>query len=265
MAAALPEGDVRNNALAVLKKYASHGDALRALAAADSRTAELEGKLKGAVKIPDKDAKPEEVEAYKKAIGAPLKVEDVKIERGEEFKDDPLDPAFEKQVKQFAFDNNFTQAQVDAMVKFDIDRLKEANKQFEVVRERNLKAEVDEMRIAFGVKQYEPQVALAEAVFDKVFGPYKPRSEVMDLVMGDNGLALGEQAWFVQALANLGSSVLDMAPIVEELPAGTDPQGRIDELTALMHTDPKKYESAAVQGELDRLIAAKNRRAGKAA
>jgi hypothetical protein len=256
MAAGLPEGDVRNNALEVLKKYASHGDALRALAASEARTADLEGKLKGAVKIPGSDAKPEEVEAYKKAIGAPTKIEEVKLNRGENA--DPLDKEFEDKVKKVAFDNNLTQSQLDAMVQLDLERAAEAERQFEALREKNIKAAQDEMRIAFGVKQYEGKIAQAEAVWDKVFGAYMPREKAVHLRFGDDGLTLGEQPWFVQALVNLGSSVLDMAPIVDELPAGTDPQARINEITALMHTNIKEYER--LQPELDRLIAGQERR-----
>jgi hypothetical protein len=246
-----------------LKKYASPGDALRALAAADSRTAELEGKLKGAVKIPDKDAKPEEVEAYKKAIGAPVAIEDIKLNRGENA--EPLDPAFEAKVKEVAFNHNLTQAQLDAIVTLDLERAAEADRQFEALRERNVKAAQDELRIAFGVKQYEPKVAVAEAVWDKVFGPYMPRDKAMDLRFGDDGLALGEQPWMVQALVALGSQVLDMAPIDVELPAGTDPQTRIDEIKGMMTSDPKKYSSPAIQKEFDSLLALQARRNKSAA
>ncbi len=83
-----------------------------------SKYLELEGKTKGYIKPLGKNATPEEVSEYRKAVGVPEKSSDYKIERLEKMPDGMVyDEVLESKFKEIAHKNNYTQQQVTELSK----------------------------------------------------------------------------------------------------------------------------------------------------
>lgn len=82
---------------------------------------ELKGKSEGAVKIPGENATPEEITAFRKALGVPDKPDDYKIEKGTPPEGMAYDDALEAKFKETAHALNLNKKQVEGLFKMFSD------------------------------------------------------------------------------------------------------------------------------------------------
>jgi hypothetical protein len=270
-------GDALKKAQEIAKRASTPAELLRSVIAGADKVREATEAAKGRIKIPTgKDDKPEDVAAFRKAMGVPEKAEQYSVpnppeELGER---SDLDKELIGEALQDFHKVDLNQKQVTAVIN-TFDRVQQIIKR--QVQERAAKADddADEALRTQHLRDYKPNLELAERFLESEFAQFYPekadRVALLNMRLED-GTRLGNYPplvnFFIHAAKNGTSAVADDgAP-----PRGADGDlvdidKRIAEITALAHSskpaDETKYKS--LQGELERLVTAKVRRDQKAA
>lgn len=105
--------------------------------------ASLKGKLETSIKLPGKDAKPEEMAAYRKAMEVPDKPEDYKLEKPQLPEGLPYDDSIEGWFKQTMHENNVAQSAVQKVFSGYINLMSE---QYNAIQQHN-KQYVDDLML----------------------------------------------------------------------------------------------------------------------
>jgi hypothetical protein len=263
LTSALPE-DQKPKAEQYLKTRSSPFEILRAGMSADAKISEL---TRDRVKIPTgKNDDPKDVAAFRKARGVPESPEKYDVRVPEEYGElSPLDQELKDEFLKKAHENHWSQRDIDLAIDthFTIQRLAAAEQAKQIVGAQQ--AAIDELRVEYG-KEYRPNVELVNRMFEQELsevGLTEPdqRREFLSQRF-TNGMALGEYPPFVKMMVKLARERADDGALVMgETTDGGDIDGRVKTIMDKMHTDPKEYER--MQPELQRLIAAQNRRKGK--
>lgn len=261
-AAPLPD-DQKPKALNWLKTRASPYEVVRSGMSADAKISEL---MRERVKLPNgKDDDPKDLAAYRKARGVPEDPDKYDVPVPEEFQLSELDEEFKGEFLKDAHQRHWGQHDVDFAVKsfFALERLKQAGMAQAAIRQSQ--AAQDDLRVEYG-KEYRANIELANRMFQEGLSEYgmtdpDERREFLSKRFAD-GTAIGEHPAFVKMMVKLaGERADDGALVMGETSDGGDIDGRVNKIMGLMHTDPKEY--ARMQPELQKLIAAQNRRDGK--
>lgn len=262
MLATVP-ADVREKAGKVLAKYASEDAVVLALASADSKITELSEKAKGLVKVPGKDAKPEDVSAFDKAWGVPETADKYEIKRPDTYVPTELDKVFDAKAKDVFKGLHLNQEQTDAIVKLDIERQEMANQAMTKAVEQSAQKGSDALRLKWGVNEFQPQLEAINRYSKEVIQPLLSNKDTsfLDRRFAD-GTCLGEDPDF---LAFMAQHVVNPWMDDNGIPRGSVPGGnasedgkRKAEIMALMNTDRKRYSSKEIQDELDQILTREN-------
>lgn len=250
------KGDSYDKVVKQFARYATVADALKAGIAAQLRAGDP-----NLLKKPGKDAKPEEIAAWNKALGVPDKPDDYKWEApkspdGQPIPETPLDKAMDQLFRERALKAGMSLEQyrtarealgaVQAMA--DKERTAHAAK---VQSETH-----DALTIEYRAER-DPNIELAKRFLAERMGGAK--DQVLGLELAD-GTKLGDHLPFVKFAIGLAREFGDgAAPLLgSETGGGVDIDAKIDAIMKLSHTDAKAY--AARQDELMGLMAAKHRR-----
>lgn len=267
MISTLPQ-DVREKASKVLGKYATEDAMVLALASADSKITELSEKAKGLLKVPGADAKPEEIDAFHKAIGVPETADKYVFNRGDDYQPSELDKVFDAKAKEILKKTGVPQSTVDAIVKLDEMRQQMAHDEMLARVKQSATKAADELRVAWGVNEYAPQVEAIQRYVKEVVQPIvggDADTSFLDRRFAD-GTCLGEDPAFLKFMAqHVVNPWMDDNGIPRGNVGGGNAQqdsAREAEIMKLMHDEPKRYASKEIQDELDQILtrkAARNR------
>ena len=219
---------------------------------------EMEGKFTsgGLIKVPGKDAKPEEVAAFHKALGVPEKPEDylkdVTLENGAVIgaADKPMLEGFAGAMHKAgappavvnAALNWYYQNQEQAAAALD-----EGDDTFRKESERALKEELG--------PSFKRQVNAISTLFTTAPGgadPKNPGSLYSRIIGGRtaDGRIIGNDPEIMRWLISMANEVNPVASVVEDSAGGLrSAETRLDELKAMRKSDPKKYWGDDIQRE----------------
>lgn len=219
----------------------------------------------GLIKVPGKDAKPEDIAAFHKAIGVPEKPEDyfkdLKLDNGAVIgeADKPLVDAFATALHKAgappaamnAALNWYYQQQEELAAKLD-----ETDDAFRRESEQVLKEE-------FG-PAFKRQVNAIGSIFATAPGgaDVKNPGSLYARLMGGrtaDGKIIGNDPDMVRWLASLAAEVNPAATVVEDGAGGVPIEAELAQIKALRQTDAKRYWSDAVQAREAELIAAQHK------
>jgi len=225
---------------------------------------EAEGKLTsgGLIKIPGKDAKPEEIAEYHKAMGVPEKPEDyfkdIKLDNGAVIgeADKPLVDGFAQAVHKSGATPAFVNAALNwyyGQQEQQAAAMDEADDTFRRESERALKDE-------FGPTFKRKTNAIA-SVFATAPGGTDVANEkgLYARLMGGrtaDGKLIGNDPDMVRFLVGLAHEINPVATVVEDGVGSKGAETRLAELKALRKTNSKAYWSEPIQREEAELIAA---------
>jgi hypothetical protein len=230
---------------------------------------ELDNRLNGGglLKVPGADAKPEDIEAFHKALGVPEKPEDyfkeIKLENGAVIgdADKPLVDAFAAavhksgatpQVMSAALNWYYTHQEQEAAAQDDADDT--FSREARQVLKEEYGASFDRMRNSIG------------ALFASAPGGTDITNEsgLFSRLMGgrtSDGRVIGNDPDMVRFLVSMAHEINPAAAVVDDA-AGDGAKsidGRLDELKKMRREDSKKYWSNEIQAEEQKLIAAKQK------
>jgi hypothetical protein len=250
--AALPK-ETSEKAGKWLKTRASIVDLVKAGLGADSKISELTGQLKGAVRLPGKDAKPEEIAAYRKAVGVPETADKYAVYRPNGFEPTDADVETEKVFLEAAHAMGLPQAQVDGVLKTHYQLQEAQKRQFDQRAQKAAEAAEEDLRAEWG-RDYKANVALSNRWLDEHLAPHmgKEWTGLMDKRFAD-GTALGEHPGFVKAIHSLARAWADDGlPDLGDSGGGEDIDTRVNTMRQKLGTP--EYEAPAFQDELKKLI-----------
>lgn len=268
IASGLP-ADQQDKAKKFLAARQSPYDVLRTGMAADQKISEL---MRDRVRIPTGDGKddPKEVELYRKARGVPSEPKDYKVAVPEEFGQlTSLDEGLRDEFLGGAHKLNWGQKDVDYAIQthFAIQRTLAAQTAKRAL-ESSQRAQ-DDLRVEFG-KEYRGNVELVNRMFAEGLARHgmedgEERLNFFSKRFAD-GTAVGEHPAFVKMMVEIARERADSGALLmgeSSDGGGQDLDKREKEIMAMMHSDPKEYQSAEIQKELQNIIANQNRRKGK--
>lgn len=231
----------------VAEKFTSPAEVVKSYAALQSR-------LGRSVVKPGPDAGPEELASYRRQLGVPESAEGYQVSLPEDLPDQlRADPAGE------ALQRNFLQAMHEAGASNEVVQkaldwyygnvTQSLNQQAQSAAERRAEAEAS-LRHEWG-GDHERNLTFAQRAVqsfgDDSFVDFLESHEV-------EGVMLGDHPAFVRAFAAIGRSMGEDLPLSGAGESGgSSLQARIDALHALQDSDPQKYATRAVQGELQSL------------
>jgi hypothetical protein len=269
-------GDALTAATDQIKKMANPGELVRSRLESFGKINELTEALKGAIKIPGKDAKPEEIKAFHTALGVPETAEAYKLpERPEAMGARTAeDVAVLKPFQETFHKLGMSQDQVAGVVAaYDAYELQvrgagaAASKAYDKVAET-------ELRTHFVTPQaYDGGLEVANRVLQASLGKYMPeaaeRQDFLNATFAD-GRKLGSHPGFVKFIHDVGMGLVppvgDGGQLISgEAVGGVDIDKRISEIVKLAHTGKPNDEAEykRLQPDLERLMAEKNRRAAR--
>jgi hypothetical protein len=248
--------------LAQLKRYIDP-------AAIVSKNRELEAKLSegGRIKIPGKDAKPEELAEWQKALGWAEKPEDmianIKLENGAVLGDvdKPAVMSFLKAVHGATSAQDFNNKATGWYFKQQEEALAAQDQADDTFRRENEKALKDEWGPAFKRNMQTIQ---------SLYRFHPQGKEGVDAWLASRnpvtGRLNGDDANFVRMLAGIAMDVNPLASVVEDGVGDINTaQAKLDSIRKMRTTDSRKYWSQDVQAEELRLIEAIARQKNRAA
>lgn len=224
---------------------------------------EMESKFTsgGLVKMPGKDAKPEDIAAFHKALGVPEKAEDyfkdLKLENGAEIgeADKPIVGAFADAMHKAGAPPQTMKAALDWYYQHQEQQaaaVDEADDQFRRESERALK---EELGAAF-----KRHTGAIPALFATAPGGADARNEnsLLARIMGgrmSDGRIIGDDPDAVRFFISLAQEINPAATVVEDGAGTVQSVGaELDSLRALRSSNPTKYWSAEVQAREAELI-----------
>lgn len=238
---------------------------------------ELDGRFSegGLIKLPGKDAKPEDVQAFHKAMGVPEKPDDyigkLKLGDGQVLGDDDK-PIFEAIAKP-AHAAGVTPAQLSAVTAaFLAQREEQAAKQFQ--DDETFRGESMKKLSELWGESRKANIAAISTLFAEAPGGSNPDAEggLMNRVLGgrtSDGRVIGDDPDIVAWLAQMARLVNPAATLI---PSGSGPNAKsiddeIADIETFMHTNRADYfKDDAKQARYRDLIAARDTiRARKAA
>lgn len=247
-----------------LKTRSSLPDLLKAGLGADSKISELSAQLKGMVKLPGKDAKPEEIAAFRKAAGVPESAEKYAVYRPEGYEPTEFDQEAEKTYLETMHSVHAPQAVVDAGLKaFYTIQAQTAKAQADRAKAAG-EAAIEDLRVEYG-RDYKANIALADRWLQEHLG--QDMGEDWKGLMGlrfADGTALGEKPGFVKAIVKLAKAWADDGP-VDIGTSGSEMNIDTEIATMMGKMGTPEYNSPAFQQKLDGLIALRNKRSARAA
>lgn len=219
---------------------------------------ELDNKLNGGglIKVPGKDAKPEDVAEFHKAIGVPEKVEDligaIKLENGAVIgeADKPVLDAFAAQMHKAGATPAVMSAAVQAY--YDLQAQSEADK-----------ADADDEALRQGIAalkeelggNFRRETAAIKNLFDTAPGgaddknPASLYSRVMTARTQD-GKLLGNDLDFLKMMMAWRQDIRPFATVTEDgAGSAKTAEARLQEIRDLRKSDPRRYRSDAIQKE----------------
>ena len=229
---------------------------------------ELEAKFTGGglVKVPGKDAKPEELEAYHKALGVPEKPDDyfkdVKLENGAVIGE--ADKPVLNEVAGVLHKAGAPPTVANAIVNWYYQRQEQQAAQMDeaddTFRRESEKALKEELGPAF--KRQTNGIASIFASAPGGADVKNPNSLYARLMGGRtaDGRVIGNDPDMVRFLISVAQDINPAATVVED-GAGTikTVEQELGDIQKLRSTEPKKYWSADVQARELELIAARNK------
>lgn len=248
--------DKDGKVLTKLQRYASVPDLAKAAISGQSKIDELTGQIKGMVKVPGKDAKPEEIAAYRKAVGVPEKADQYVYERP---KDAPAETELDKQIDQVAREEalkaGYTLEQFRTG-KALIDRMNSmAAQQLDQNAKKARDATEDALRVKYGA-DYRTNIELANRYISTKLG--ENGKELLQMRLSD-GTRLGDYQPLLELFVEEGRASADHGALeVGDTQQGVDIEKKIDEIIALSNKNPDEYKKR--QDELTRLVAIQQRR-----
>lgn len=254
LAGALPK-DAQERGAKWLARRASLADLVKAGLSGESKISELTEQMKGAIKVPGKDAKPEEIAAYRKAVGVPEAADKYAVYRPEGYEPTDMDKTGEQMLLEAAHGANYNQAQVDAALKtYYAVQAHAAKEQAEKVAKAS-EAAVEDLRAEFG-RDYKANVTLADRWLAENLGG--DMGEDWKGLMGmrfADGRALGEHPGFVKAIVKLAKASADDGSLImpTDMGAGQDVDAELNKMKSKMGTP--EYNTKEFQDKMDRLIA----------
>lgn len=226
----------------VASKYSSPTDLAKAYRSLEQR----QGKM---VALPGKDAKPEDVAAFHKALGVPEKPEEYKVEIPEAAKanwgeaDEALKGSFLKNLHAAGA----TPGVVNAAMGWYFQTTQQiAEQQAAAAKKATEEAEAALQKEWGADAKANDQVAgrAAKEFGDEAFLQFLEEKEV-------DGIKLGNHPAFRKAFAAIGRAMSEDKPLIGgDSDAAQTAQERIDELHALQDSNPQEYKSQKVQNEL---------------
>jgi hypothetical protein len=250
----LPE-TARDPAAKWLKTRSSMVDLVKAGLGADSKISELNAALKGAIKPLGKDAKPEDVSAYRKAMGVPEAADKYAVYRPDGYEPTDTDTEAEKTYLEAMHAVNAPQAVVDAGLKAHYVLKQQEAKAQEARVAKAAEAAVEDLRVEFG-RDYKANIVLADRWLSENLGGDMGDDwkGLMGLRFAD-GTALGEKPGFVKAIVRLAKAASDDGALImpTDMGAGMDVDVEIKKMTSKQGTP--EYNKPEFQEKLDRLIA----------
>lgn len=212
----------------------------------------------GRVKIPGKDATPEEISAWNKARGVPDKPADYKItaKPAEGYEVTADDKAALALLTEKLHQNGADPAVVNAAHEVYYAMAEEASNRF-LERSAEIHVETQEaLKKQWIGHRYQENMNWANAAVSQ-FGLEK----IMEIpVMG--GGYLGDNQDFIKAMASIGRLNAEDPYFLKAAgsPGSIDPDARLKELQGLYRTNQKEYNSPKVQAEIASILAAQERR-----
>ena len=226
---------------------------------------ELDNKLNGGglVKIPGKDAKPEEIEAFKKALSVPEKAEDylkdIKLDNGAILgeADKPIATAFAGAMHQAGAPPATVHAALNWYYKHQEEQAAALDDADDTFRREATHALKDELGPAYNrkINAIGTLFATAPGGTDVNNG-----NSLYARLMGGrtaDGRIIGNDPDMVRFLVGLVNEINPIASVVEDgSPSAMSIDSELAEIKKLRTTDPKRYNSEVVQArELELLTA----------
>lgn len=251
---ALPE-DARDRGAKWLKTRSSFADLLKAGLGADSKISDLSAALKGSVKPLAKDAKPEDVAAYRKAFGVPDAADKYAVYRPDGFEPTDSDTDAEKLYLEAMHAVHAPQAVVDAGLRAHYAVVAQTTRAQGERAAKAGEAAQEDLRAEYG-RDYKANVTLADRWLAEHLGA--DMGEDWKGLMGmrfADGTALGEKPGFVKAIVRLAKASSDEGSLLMpgDMQDGTDVTAELSKMKKKMGTP--EYNTKEFQDRLDRLIA----------
>lgn len=260
--ASLPEND-RDPAGKFLKTRASIADLLKSGMGADKKISQLTAELKSAIKPINDNATPEEVAAYRKVLGIPDKPEGYKAYRPDGMEFTEGDKAAETRILAKAHALHVPPAQLNGILQEYYALQAEVASERAAAVKVAQEAGVSELHGEYG-KQFQPLMNLADRYLGEILGPDMGDDwkGLMKTEFAD-GRTLASHPGFVKAIVKLAKAHYDDGMMEIGGDGAMDVDAEIKKLMGKMGTD--EYERPEVQQRLDSLIAAQQKRKGRAA
>lgn len=247
-----------------LGRFATRQDAVKALLAADSRISELTEEAKSRIKIPGKDATPEQRAEYRKALGVPEAIEGYNPHRPEGRQLNELEISLEKQFLADALANDMTPAQANAALKVYYDAQANVAKLADDAAKKHEAEAETELRALHG-SDYTANIELLKRFAGETLGPQF--SDIMTMRL-DDGRPLIAHVPLVNLLIDVARERADGGSLVlGNTGHSVDVDKRINEIMGYLTGTSQQqadYKSGKFEKELNELMAAQARRQGAA-
>lgn len=226
---------------------------------------DLDNKLNGGglIKVPGKDAKPEDIAEYHKAIGVPEKHEDyinhIKLENGAVIgdADKPILNSFTEALHKAGAPPSTVNAAANWYYKLQEEQAAELDAADDAFKRESEKAIKDELGNAF--KRKTNNIATLFTTAPGGADARNPNSLYARLVNGRtaDGRVIGNDPDMMRWLIGMADDANPISSVVEDGTASVKGvQKELDELKALRRSEPRKYWSKPVQDREAELYAA---------
>lgn len=245
-------GAEKDKTLEKLKRAATPADLFKSNLEAERKISEMGEAMKGMVRVPGADAKPEDVAAFRKAIGVPDAPDGYKAFRPEGLTLSPADEAREKEFLADMHKAGQPQAAVEAAMKFHYAAVAREQQRFEAEGKRIAGENLAALKKQYGSdEKFGAMLNITNRLISATAGP--AAEGLMNVRLAD-GTALGENAQALGFLFKLAEQYAPDGPLISSVfSPGVDVSARKAEILKLVGTP--EYEKPEIQSELDKLIA----------
>lgn len=246
-----------------LGRYKSGADIAKAILAGDSMATELAELKKTPYRVPGKDAKPEDIAAYHKAIGVPEKPEDYQPYRPEGRELNPIEIEMEKSYLASMHKSGVPQVMAEANLRAYYE-IQDGISQKATVVAKQMEAEAETHYRSIYGSDYAANIDLLKRLGgEKLGGQF---SDVMTLRL-DDGRPLIAHTGLVEILVDYANSHYGKGMVMGNTSTAVDTDKRVNEIMGMLTSakpgDKQRYQSPEIQKELDALLAAQAKRQSK--